>query len=96
VGGDVGSGLRRLFLWLLFNILLSIEGKVNIASIRRKGVDLWATFFGDKVYKSDTSLANVVPSTSEALKAMGRDIQSLCDGRLGRILLGWSKDESQG
>jgi len=96
VGGDVGDRLHGLLLWLLFDTLLSIEGKVDIASIWRESVNLWATLFSDKVDEGDTSFADVVPSTSETLKAMGRDIEGLCDGWLGRILLGRSEDESQG
>jgi len=69
---------------------------VDIASIRREGVNLWATFFSDEVDEGDAGLANVVPSTGEALETMGRYIQSLCNGRLGRILLGRPKDKSQG
>ena len=96
VGGGVDDRLHGLLLWLLFDPLLSIEGKVDIASIWREGVDLWATLFSDKVDESDTSLADVVPSTSETLKAMGRDVEGLCNSWLGRILLGRPEDESQG
>ena len=69
---------------------------MDIAGIWGKGVDLGATFFSNKVDERDTSLADVVPPTGEALEAMGRDIQGLCNGWLGRILLGRPKDESQG
>jgi hypothetical protein len=96
VGVDVSGRLHELLLWLLFDALLSIEGEVDITGIWREGVDLWATFFSGKVDEGDTSLADVVPSTSETLKAMGRDVQGLCNSWLGRILLGRPEDESQG
>ena len=96
MGNDVGGVLCGLLLWLLFGALLSIKGEVDIASIWRKGVDLWATFFSDKVDEGDASLANVVPSASETLETMGRDVQGLCNCWLGRILLRGPKDESQG
>ena len=96
VGGDVRNWFRGFLLWLLFHTPLSIEGEVDIAGIWGKGVDLWATFFSDKVDERDTSLANAVPPTSETLEAMGRDIQGLRNGWLGRILLGRPKDKSQG
>lgn len=96
VGCDVGAGLREFLLWLVFDPFLSIEGEVDIAGVRRKGVHFLATFFSDEVDEGNTSLVNVIPSTSETLKTMGRDIQGLRNGWLGRILLGGPENESQG
>lgn len=95
-GSDISCRLQGFLLWLIFDALLSIEGEVDIANIWREGVDLCAAFFGDEVDKSDAGFANIVPSTGETLKAVGRDVEGLSDGWLGRILLGGSKYEGQG
>lgn len=96
MGCDINCGLSGLLLWLIFDGLLSIEGEVDITNIRWESVDLCATFFGDEIGESDTSFANVIPPAGEALKTMGRDVESLCNSGLGRILLGRPEDESQG
>lgn len=83
VGCEISRGLRGFLLWLIFNTLLSIEGEMDIANIWRESIDLCATFFGDEVDESDTSLANAVPPTGEALETMGRDVEGLCNGWLG-------------